>query len=121
MRYLFDTNWIIDVTQNEPEAKRFFESLAPGDAAVSIITYMEAYQGVVREGETAAARAVFDAIFDGMTLLPLSVAVAERCARVRHDLSRQGRRVNSRALDLIIAATAMEYGVVGQFELSRLC
>jgi predicted nucleic acid-binding protein len=39
----------------------------------------------------------------------LSLAVAERCARLREALRTQSKRVNSRALDLIIAATALEY------------
>jgi predicted nucleic acid-binding protein len=35
--------------------------------------------------------------------------VAERCARLRETLRSQNKWVNSRALDLIIAATALEY------------
>jgi predicted nucleic acid-binding protein len=38
-------------------------------------------------------------------------AVAERCARLRETLRSQNKRVKSRALDLIIAATALEYGL----------
>jgi predicted nucleic acid-binding protein len=38
-----------------------------------------------------------------------SLSVAERCARLREALRTQSKRVNSRALDLIIAATALEY------------
>jgi predicted nucleic acid-binding protein len=42
-------------------------------------------------------------------LLPLSPAVARRCAELRRQLRRQGKRVRARALDLIVAATAIEY------------
>jgi predicted nucleic acid-binding protein len=42
-------------------------------------------------------------------VLPITIAVAQRCARLRRTLKNQGRRVNSRALDLIIAATALEH------------
>jgi tRNA(fMet)-specific endonuclease VapC len=44
-------------------------------------------------------------------IFPFSFAVAERCARLRETLKGQNKRVNSRALDLIIAATALEYGL----------
>jgi predicted nucleic acid-binding protein len=37
--------------------------------------------------------------------------VAERCARLRETLRTQKKRVNSRTLDLIIAAIALEYGL----------
>jgi len=43
--------------------------------------------------------------------LPLSQAVARRCARLRHGLKQQGKRVHPRALDLIIAATALEHNL----------
>lgn len=41
--------------------------------------------------------------------LPFSSTVAIRGAPVRHELRQQGKRVNNRALDLIIAATALEH------------
>jgi len=37
--------------------------------------------------------------------------VAERCAEIRAELTRRQRRVRPRALDLIAAATALEYGL----------
>jgi len=37
--------------------------------------------------------------------------VARRCARLRLDLKNRGKRVRSRALDLITAATALEHGL----------
>ena len=40
-----------------------------------------------------------------------SVAIAERCAGLRETLQRHGKRVRPRALDLIVAATALEYGL----------
>ncbi len=42
---------------------------------------------------------------------PLLSCVAERCPLLRETLRSQGRRVNSRALDLMNAATALEHGL----------
>ncbi|HUZ03134.1 MAG TPA: hypothetical protein VMU89_22540, partial [Thermomicrobiaceae bacterium] len=36
-------------------------------------------------------------------------AVARRCAELREELRRQDRRVRARALDLMVAATALQY------------
>jgi tRNA(fMet)-specific endonuclease VapC len=79
--------------------------------AISIITYMEAFQGVERSPNPEEALVKFQAFTDSVLILPFSFAVAERCARLRETLRSQHKRVNSRALDLIIAATALEYGL----------
>ncbi|NJN82940.1 MAG: type II toxin-antitoxin system VapC family toxin [Caldilineaceae bacterium] len=42
-------------------------------------------------------------------VIPLSLSIARRCARLREQLKLQGKRVDSRSLDLIIAATALEH------------
>jgi predicted nucleic acid-binding protein len=70
---------------------------------------MEAFQGIERSQAVEQARGKFQAFTDGVLILPFSFAVAERCARLRETLRTQKKRVNSRALDLIIAATALEY------------
>lgn len=48
MPYLVDTDWVIDHLANVPEAVRLLKSLAQDGIAISIITYMEVYQGVLR-------------------------------------------------------------------------
>ncbi len=72
---------------------------------------MEAFQGVVRSPHLKEAHDKFHAFTESVLILPFSFAVAERCARLRETLKSQNKRVNSRALDLIIAATALEYGL----------
>lgn len=43
--------------------------------------------------------------------LKMASAVARRCAGLREMLRKQGKRVNQRAFDLLIAATAIEHGL----------
>jgi len=43
--------------------------------------------------------------------LPISPEIARRCAQLRETLRREGKRVRQRALDLLIAATALEFGL----------
>jgi tRNA(fMet)-specific endonuclease VapC len=109
MPYLIDSDWIIDHLAGVPQAVQLLERLAPEGIAVSIITYMEAYQGTERAPNSAEAKSRLGAFSGSVPLLPLSPRVAERCAVLRESLRRQGRRVGSRALDLIIAATALEH------------
>jgi tRNA(fMet)-specific endonuclease VapC len=70
---------------------------------------MEAFQGVERSPQPEEALAKFQAFTNSVRILPFSLAVAQRCARLRETLRGQHKRVNARALDLIIAATALEY------------
>jgi tRNA(fMet)-specific endonuclease VapC len=109
MPYLIDSYVVIDHLAGTPEASRLLERLAQDRIAMSIITYMEAFQGVARSPHPEEAQAKFRSLAKSIPILPLSLAVAERCARLRETLRTQQKRVNSRALDLIIAATALEY------------
>lgn len=111
MPYLVDSDWVIDYLAGVPEALDLLERLAGNGIAISIITYMEVYQGVERSPEPAEAEQGVAAFLQNVPLLPISPAVARRCARLREILRRQGRRVNSRALDLLIAATAVEHSL----------
>ena len=108
MAYLLDSDTLIDYFANVPDIVTLVDSLTPAGIAVSIITYMELYQGVLR-GSAAASQ--LTAFLDSVPLLPISVPVAQRCAQLRETLAAQGRRVRSRALDLLIAATALEYSL----------
>jgi tRNA(fMet)-specific endonuclease VapC len=109
MPYLVDSNIVIDHLADVPTASALLEQLALDGIAISIVTYMEAFQGVAQSPNPRYAREKFHAFLTGVLILPFSFAVAERCARLRKTLKSQNKRVNSRALDLIIAATALEY------------
>jgi len=111
MPYLIDTDWVIDLLASVPEAVQLLDRLAQDGIAISIITYMEAYQGVERSPHPEEAQNKLSALLDSLPVVPLSPAVAQRCARLRETLRKQGKRVNARSLDLIIAATALEYNL----------
>ena len=111
MPYLVDSNIVIDNLLDVPTASALLEQLALEGVAISIVTYMEAFQGVEQSADPEKARETFETFLVGILILPFSFAVAERCARLRETLKSQNKRVNSRALDLIIAATALEYNL----------
>ena len=111
MPYLVDTDWVIDLLASVPEALQLLDRLAQDGIAISIIAYMEAYQGVERSPHPEEAQNKLSALLDSLPVVSLSPAVAQRCARLRETLRKQGKRVNERSLDLIIAATALEYNL----------
>ena len=109
MPYLIDTDGIIDYLSDDDAALVLLENLAGEGIAISIVTYMEVYQGIERSPNPDEARRKVEAVLESVPILPLSLDVARRCANLRERLRRQGKRVGSRALDLIIAATALEH------------
>jgi predicted nucleic acid-binding protein len=111
MAHLVDSDWVIDYLADVPEALELLEQLADEGIAISIVTYMEVYRGVERSKDPETAERQLSAFLESVPLLPISPAVARRCAGLRETLRRQGRRVNSRALDLLIAATAIEHNL----------
>ena len=110
MAYLLDSNIVIPYLADDPATAALVERLAPRGVAISVLTYLEAYQGTLRSPDPTAAQAKFDRFLAAVPVLPLSREVARRCAGLREDLARQGRRVRNRAFDLVIAATAIEHG-----------
>jgi predicted nucleic acid-binding protein len=111
MAYLVDSDWLIDYLAGEPPAVRLLERLADSGLAISIITYMEAYQGVLRTSDPEQAARRFDGLLRAIRLVPISTAVARRCATIREEFRARGGRYRSRALDLLIAASAIEHSL----------
>jgi tRNA(fMet)-specific endonuclease VapC len=112
MPYLIDSDVIIDHLADVPAATKLLSQFAEEGIAVSIITYMEAYQGVLRSPQPASARKKFETFLKTVPVLPLSLESAKRCAQVRETLHKEGKRVKARALDLMTAAIALEHSLI---------
>ena len=111
MAYLVGSDWVIDYLAGVSDALDLLDRLADERIAISIVTYMEVHQGVERSEDPLKAEQQLSAFVASVPLLAISPAVARRCATLREALRRQGKRVNNRALDLLIAATAIEHGL----------
>ncbi len=109
MPYLIDSDWVIDHLVGDPKATRLLEDLTGEGISISIVTYMEAFQGTEREGDPEVSQARLDVFLEAAPVIAFSPEVARRCARLREALRREKQRVRARALDLMVAATALEY------------
>jgi predicted nucleic acid-binding protein len=110
MPYLVDSDVLIAHREGQPGALAMLEELAPAGLAISIVTYMEVYQGTLRSPDPEQAQARLATFLTGVPVVPFSLAAARRCAELRETLGRRGKRVRSRALDLVTAAIALEHG-----------
>ncbi len=111
MKYLLDSDVVSDFLSDDPQTVALFHTLSQDGIFVSIITYMEAYHGVLAGGITKEDQEKFDSFFAGIPVLPLSPTIALQCAHLRYLLQQQGKNFRKRALDLLIAATALEHGL----------
>lgn len=109
MAYLLDSDVVIDHLADDPAALQLLDRLSPAGLAISVITYMEVYPGILVSPDPVQARAKLDSFMEAVPIVAFSAAVARRCAQLRTELKQQGRRVRSRALDLLTAATALEH------------
>lgn len=78
---------------------------------MSVISYLEAIQGVARSPISSTARQRFDGLLTEIPVIQFGLAEAERTAELFDRLRQDGKRVRSRALDLLIAGTALEHGM----------
>lgn len=111
MTHLIDSDIVIDHLENVADASQLLEHLAPLGISISIITYMETYQGRLRSPDVEAAITQFNAFLRDVPVLPFSTTAARACAQLQHSFSLQGKRVRPRALDLMTAAIALEHGL----------
>lgn len=109
MPYLIDSDIVIAHLKDDEETLALINKLSGGLISISVITYMEAFQGVIRSPDAQIANQKFDAFMARVPALPVSVDVAKRCAGIREELRQSGRSFRPRGLDLLIAATALEY------------
>ena len=107
MRYLVDSDWLIDAFLGIPTAIHRLTQLREDGMAVSIITYGELFEGALGAPAPMAELARFRRFLARLTLLGLDDPTMERFARLRAELRRQGQLIPD--LDLLIAATALNH------------
>lgn len=111
MSSLLDTDFLIDYLTGQQRAQELFPALLSRGVAISIITYPEIYEGIYGSRNPREAEVGFTTLLKGVSVYPISRSVAKRNAEVRRDLRAAGRPITHRALDLLIAATALVHGL----------
>ncbi len=98
MGHLLDTDVVIDFLKGDLPTERLIDPLVQAGIALSMITYMEIYQGIVESPDSAALEVEFEAFLKTVKLLPLSTdvrAVAPGCGRTSNSKASAFVRVRS--------------------------
>lgn len=76
MPYLIDSNWVVEHLAGEPAAVDLLRQLAPDGLFISIITYMEVFEGALSSPDPRLAQARFQDFLQGIRVLTISRAIA---------------------------------------------
>jgi tRNA(fMet)-specific endonuclease VapC len=110
MRYLLDTDWVIDHLHNVGSVARRLEELSSEGLALSVISLAELYEGVFNSTDPSGNETALLDFLVGITLLPIDDETCRIFGRQRGRLRREGRRIPD--FDLVIAATCLRHSLV---------
>ena len=105
MRYLLDTNILIDIAKGRSAAASRLTGLRPGDAAMSIVTLLELVYGAQKSQRPKENLSRIEQLENLIPALPLDKETALHYGRVRARLEQKGSPIG--ALDMLIAAHAL--------------
>jgi tRNA(fMet)-specific endonuclease VapC len=111
MTYLIDSDRIADWLAGRTDAVHLIASFRREGVALSVISYVEFLEGIIGAVDPVRGRRAWRTFLRGTRVLVVSRSIAERAAAIRADLRQQKRQVNERALDILIAATAIEHNL----------
>ncbi len=109
-RFMLDTNTASSLLKGEPNVVARVAATSPELICLSAVTSGEILYGVANRPEAKKLRATVDELLSAIETLPWTGATAQRYRTIRAELERRGRPLG--ALDLMIAAHAMEHDAV---------
>jgi tRNA(fMet)-specific endonuclease VapC len=109
IRYLIDTDWVIDHLNHIDRIVARLKELRPQGLAVSIISLAELDEGVQYSREPEQSQQALDAFLEDVSGLGIDEAVCKIFGRERGRLRRAGQLIGD--FDLLIAATGLHYGL----------
>jgi tRNA(fMet)-specific endonuclease VapC len=109
MKYLLDTDWVIDHLHNVERVVRRLEELAPEGVGLSIISLAELYEGVFNSTDPQGNERGLQDFLVGVSVVEVDEETCRMFGRERGRLRREGRRIPD--FDLLIAATCRRHGL----------
>jgi tRNA(fMet)-specific endonuclease VapC len=109
MRYLVDTDWVIDHLHGRAQVVRRLEELAPDGIGLSILSLAELYEGVYFSTTPQDNENALQDFLGGVDVLTLDDDICRIFAQERGRLRAAGMLIGD--FDLLIGATALHYGL----------
>jgi tRNA(fMet)-specific endonuclease VapC len=110
MRYLLDTDWIINLLAGKEDAEEKIQRLDPEDIGISLVAGAEIYESAYHFANPEAHIQILRSFLKNFQLVNLSLPIIEKFAEVRAHLRRKGQMISD--IDIFLAATALHHDLV---------
>jgi tRNA(fMet)-specific endonuclease VapC len=110
MKYILDTDWIINLLAGRQDAKVRIEQLDQEEIGISLVTVAEIYESAFNYINPEAHIQTFRSFLSNFQLLNLNLPVIEKFAEVRAHLRRRGQMISD--FDILLGATAMHHNLI---------
>ena len=109
IRYVLDTNVLVDVLKDKPKGARDrFREIGIDNCVVSDITVYELYTGAAASANPEKNKCFLESMFAKLTVIPASDGYW-KAAQEKVRLTKAGTPIEEK--DLLIGCTALEYGL----------
>ncbi|MEW6001026.1 MAG: type II toxin-antitoxin system VapC family toxin [Nitrospirota bacterium] len=109
MKYLIDTDWIIDHLNGIESVTKKLEKLAPSGICTSIISVAELYEGVYGSRNYEDSLSALETFLEGITVLPIDQDICRIFGRERNKLRKHGNIIGD--FDLLIASICLRHNL----------
>jgi tRNA(fMet)-specific endonuclease VapC len=109
IRYLIDTDWVIDHLNQIDAVVSRLTALRPEGLAISVISLAELYEGVFGSHDPEESERALDAFLEDVTVLGIDEEIGKLFGRERARLRRQGTLPGD--FDLLIGVTALRHNL----------
>jgi tRNA(fMet)-specific endonuclease VapC len=109
IRYLIDTDWVIDHLNAIEGVVNRLKELRPQGLALSVISLAELSEGVQYSRSPEQSQQALNAFLEDVSVLGIDEEVCDIFGRERGRLRKAGQLISD--FDLLIAATGLHYGL----------
>jgi tRNA(fMet)-specific endonuclease VapC len=105
IRYLVDTDWVIDYLLGVEPIVQKLDELKPKGLAISVITMAEVLEGVYYSRKPSESQRGFDDFLEDIPVLEVNEKIAKNFGMERGRLRKNGKIIGD--FDILIAATCI--------------
>ena len=107
MKYLIDTDWVIDQLAGIEKVTKKLEELAPQGLGLSVVSLAELYEGIYFSNNPYENEKVLKKFLEIVSILEVNEGICKIFGKERGRLRRKGILISD--FDLLIASTCLYY------------
>lgn len=105
MKYLLDTDWIIQSLKGIPIITEKIKKLREDGLSISIVSIAEIYEGIFGSKEPDKHEMIFKEFLTGVEVIEISEDMCKKFGELRNELRKKGELIGD--FDLLIASAAL--------------